>query len=319
MAAKNDKACLVEKWGAALAPGESIMCDADEVAVLMKWGAMQGTLGPGRHAAAGDGAEVFFVRTSPILGLRGGGSAGEVIDASTQILVSIRAMLEYGLRVRDPGKLVAHMVGSASESDDVIRQYASSRIMSALKDAVEANGAVMSMVVNPMALADSILEGTRGALEPMGIEITQLSSLVLAVPEEDMESLKAAANEVAMAKLQASAPVPPQQPYPQGQQQPAGQQQPYAQQPYAQQPYAQQPYAQQPYPQQPHAQQPYAQQPYAPPQGAPLGVGARVMVPWPDGNRYPGTIRRFENGYFEIVWANNAAPVWLLPHQVLPA
>jgi hypothetical protein len=109
-----------------------------------------------------------------------------------------------------------------------------------------------------MAMAESIIEETRAALEPMGIAITQLNSLTLSLPEEDMQSLKAAARAAAMARVQ----------------------------------------------------------PNAQPQAAPLNVGARVMVPWNDGNRYPGTIRRFENGYFEIVWDNNAPAVWLLPHQV---
>jgi hypothetical protein len=41
-----------------------------------------------------------------------------------------------------------------------------------------------------------------------------------------------------------------------------------------------------------------------------------VAVAWPDGRQYPGTIRRFANGYFEIVWDNGAPPAWLLPHQI---
>jgi hypothetical protein len=145
MAAKNDKARLVDKWGAALAPGEPIVCDADEVAVLMKWGALQRTLGPGRHAAAGDDVEVFFVRMSPTIGQRGGGSVGAVMDTSTEIVVSIRAMFEYTLRVSDPEKLVTHIVGNAGDdAEDGIRQWASSRIMAALKNAVAAHQSVMS-------------------------------------------------------------------------------------------------------------------------------------------------------------------------------
>jgi hypothetical protein len=272
MAAKNDKARIVEKYGAALAPGEPIECAADEVAVVLKWGAMQGALGPGRHAAAGDGAEVFFVRTSPTSGLRGGGSAGEVIDPPSQVPVTIRAIFEYVLRVRDPGKLVMSIAGNASDdADEGIRQWTSSRLLGAVKEAVAMTTSVMRTLGRPMDMADAILAATRGALEPMGLEVAQLGSLMLSVSEEDKENLKAAATKAAMAKL-------PQQP-----------------------------------------QQPYPQQPSSQAQTAPLGVGARVLVPWPDGNRYPGTIRRFENGYFEIVWNNDAAPVWLLPHQVLPA
>lgn len=287
MAQKNDKARLFEKWPDPIGPGESIVCDADEVAVLFKWGTNQGTLGPGRHMATDPDVEISFVRTSPLLVERAGGETGRVKDAMTDVEVSVRVMLEYTVRVTDASKLVTNMVGASGEdADDDVRQWTSKSLLDAVKRAVGARGSVAVAIGNASALEGAIIEGARAELEPMGLEITKLGMLALSLSEEDTEKLQAVANAQRVAKLEASLAQATAQPAPLPESQP-----------------------------QLFAAVPAAQPPYVPM----LQIGGRVLVPWPDGNRYPGTIRRFHNGYFEVVWDNPSTPVWLLPHQIQPA
>ena len=91
---------------------------------------------------------------------------------------------------------------------------------------------------------------------------------------------------------------------------------------------------QQPYgvPQQPYAPQPYPQQPYAQSAGHQIGsalnafgnafgalvesavggisVGARVIVQWSDGNRYPGTVTASQGGQVEVAFPDGRR-VWV--------
>ncbi len=113
----------------------------------------------------------------------------------------------------------------------------------------------------------------------------------------------------------------------------------YGQQPYGQQPYGQQAYAQQPYGQQAYGQQPYGQQPAYQQQAAQFGnqvgnafasfgsalgsfvdnavghvsVGARVLVQWSDGNRYPGTVTMMQNGQVQVAFPDGRQ-IWV-PQQ----
>jgi hypothetical protein len=362
MAAKNEKSRIVEKWAGALAPGESVACGPDEVAVLMKWGALQGTLGAGRHAITEEEILVFFVRVSPVLGVRGGGSVGIVRDRLTDLEVPIQAMLEYGIRVRDPVKLVTNIVNATGDdTDDGLREWTSQRVLDAVRLAVIARGSVLDAIGNPSGLSESIVENSRAELELVGIEVTDLGSLVLQVPDEEFERLQASARNQREARPQPSFAqpgaysVPPRLPesqpqlyaatpvggeamghssYPQPLTPRAAQPPSHGQQrpPHTRPSHAPQSYSQPSFPiqspasyrQLAHGQQPQVPQahtPQAPVAAYPqsLRIGGRVTVPWQDGQRYSGTIRRFQNGYFEIVWDNGSPPMWLLPHQVQPA
>jgi len=282
MARKNDKARLFEKWPDPLGPGETISCADDECAVLQKWGASQGTLGPGRHEPPDPDVEVFFVRTSALSGERASGETGRVKDKTTEVDVSVRAMIEYTFRAFDASRLIANVAGGAGEeADDDVRQWTSKSLLIAVKRAVVARGSVLGAIGSSSSLEGAILDGSRAELEPLGIEITSLASIVLSLSAEDAEKVNAVVHAQRVAKLEASLAQASVKPPPLPESQP----------------------------------QMFA----ATPTMIELRIGRRVVVPWSDGNTYPGTIRSFQDGYFEVVWDSPAPPAWLLPHQIQPA
>lgn len=282
MAQKNDKARLFEKWPDPLGPGETITCAPDECAVLQKWGTNHGTLGPGRHASPDPDVEVFFVRTSPLSGERASGDTGRVKDKLTEADVSVNATIEYTFRAFDASKLIASVAGGVSEeADDDVRQWTSKSLLDAVKRAVVARGSVLAAIGSASSLEGAVIDGSRAELQELGIELVSVASIELSLSAEDAEKINAVVHAKRVAKLEASLAEASVRPPPLPESQP----------------------------------QMFA----ATPAMIALRVGRRVVVPWSDGNTYPGTIRSFQNGYFEVVWDSTAPPAWLLPHQIQPA
>ncbi len=241
MITKTDKASIFEVCSGPV--GESIDCGPEEVAVVAQAGVIQQTLPPGRHALTVPDAEIYVVRTTPIMGFRGGGQIGDMLMKG--LLVTPRVMFEYGLRVIDAAKLARSVMGQTLDTA-AMGGWTSGRILDAIKTVV---GRSESIVVGPGVMAD-VIEASRHELEAMGLAVTQFSVLEIKLSDEDRAHLAAIAK-------------------------PA-------------------------------------------PAAAGPAIGTRVSVVWTDGNRYPGTIRQFQNGYVEIVWDNQSA-AWVLPSQIQPA
>ncbi|HEX4517773.1 MAG TPA: hypothetical protein VH054_29720, partial [Polyangiaceae bacterium] len=130
MIARANGSLLFEKWNGPVTMGDGIVCEPNDVAVVSQWGAVKGTLPPGQHAVPMPDVEIFFVRTVPVMGFRGGGALGQMIISHVE--VSPRAMFEYGLRVTDPARLAVAVMGQSMDQDTLV-QWVNAQVLAAAK------------------------------------------------------------------------------------------------------------------------------------------------------------------------------------------
>jgi membrane protease subunit (stomatin/prohibitin family) len=136
---------LVCKWPQGAVPaGEQLSVGMDEVAVFVGQGRVLGALGPGRHgldpayvpflASAGGAAEVFFVSTQAS-GIAFGGAAGAVADPRSQVPVAPRLFGNFSVRVTDPPRLVAGLLGAGGDEAGLMR-HLGERVLRGAVDAL---------------------------------------------------------------------------------------------------------------------------------------------------------------------------------------
>src|SRR3984893_13957825 len=103
--------------------------DADEWALFLNKGAVIGTLGPGQHqidanelpflgtiidhVTGGNAyrAELFFVGTREYTGQTFGGRIDDVQDPQTGMIITLRVLGDYSMRVVDPARLILNLTG----------------------------------------------------------------------------------------------------------------------------------------------------------------------------------------------------------------
>ncbi|RYZ31400.1 MAG: SPFH domain-containing protein, partial [Myxococcaceae bacterium] len=102
--------------------------DADEVALFVKDGKVEGKLGPGRHTLDTNNipflsrllegftggnmfmAEIFFVSNREHTGVKFGGPIGDVRDPETGLGIGTMVYGDFSIRVTEPEKLVVGLV-----------------------------------------------------------------------------------------------------------------------------------------------------------------------------------------------------------------
>lgn len=170
MIVRTDRDQLVEKSSAPATPGDTIYCEPDDCVVAMKWGAITRIYPAGEHPVAEDQLEIYFVRATAKTGIRAGGRAGS-IDAT-----ELRAMIEYSLRVADPARFLVSL-SSPGDGDAAVVAWVSSQVLDAVRSVVGEQQQALSVISDPMALAEPILERVRGSIVDMGLEVTELASM----------------------------------------------------------------------------------------------------------------------------------------------
>jgi membrane protease subunit (stomatin/prohibitin family) len=177
---------LLEKHAGPISPGDSIVVEPGDAAVLMKWGTLQRVLGAGRHAAAEPELELYFVAETPRT-FRAGGETGQHTDQRTGIAVTTRAMMEYALRVTDPWKLISQL-GVADE--DPVRQWMKSQVLGSMRAVLAEQTSLVMAVANASGLAGKVIAHINPTLADVGLEVTSIDTLVITIPEEDLARLR---------------------------------------------------------------------------------------------------------------------------------
>lgn len=177
--------------------GSELACDPSDVAVFCRDGRVLGVLGPGRAALsavtapflsmalASDGslaASVYFVRATPIRGVRFGGPIGAVGSSSGQP-VAAQVFGEASAVVRDPLRVV-QAVAAAPDADPSVTF--SSYIGYALLEAARAAAAganVEALASDSQALVGPVSAAARSRLLEVGIELVDVAPFTVVAAE----------------------------------------------------------------------------------------------------------------------------------------
>jgi hypothetical protein len=191
--------------------GGTLVVAPEDVAVLERGGAAILALGPGTHEltveatpqiaeiAFGDvlDAELWFVRTAPLFGVRVGGPAGDVVDAASGIYLRPRFSAEVAVAVADPSLFVGALAsGGLPDESDALLAFVRTHVLEAARrtlGAVCASGTgnlgdleqLLPQVIEqiPLHLAD---------LDGLGLSVGAFSNVSLTVSAQESSALAAA-------------------------------------------------------------------------------------------------------------------------------
>jgi membrane protease subunit (stomatin/prohibitin family) len=189
--------------------------EADEVAVFFRDGQVVSVLPPGRHTLDTSNlpflsdlvdkftggnvfiAEVFFVTTREITGVKFGGRIGHVEDPKSGVPVEAMVHGEFSFRVEDAEKLIVGLVGLGRTQSHLVRSWMREQVLKVVRDRI-----AELLVKNRWPLLDvssgayteeietDVIEGIDRHVESYGIRVVRLGNFVVALDEEDSENLK---------------------------------------------------------------------------------------------------------------------------------
>ncbi|MBN1207574.1 MAG: SPFH domain-containing protein, partial [Myxococcaceae bacterium] len=128
--------------------------NADETALFVKDGRVEGKLGPGRHTLDSKNipflgallekftggnlfvTEIFFVSTREHPGVKFGGPIGDVRDPETGLGIGTMVYGDFSIRVTDPEKLVVGLVGMGRSTNDDFLGWFKNQMLKVTKDRI---------------------------------------------------------------------------------------------------------------------------------------------------------------------------------------
>ena len=188
---------------------------ADEAAIFMRDGKVVEVVGPGRHTLESSNlpflsnlvdsftggnvfrAEVFFVSTREIPGVKFGGRIGHVEDPKSGVPVETMVHGEFSFRVEDPADLLVGLVGTGSAEAHQVRSWLKEQVLKVIRDHI-----AELLVKNKWPLLDVtsgayteeietfVLKGLVRHVDSYGIVIARMGNFVIAIDEEDAVTLK---------------------------------------------------------------------------------------------------------------------------------
>ena len=219
MVARPDwaKANLVYKHPEKTLPNKAqVTVMEDEQALFFRDGKIVGILGPGRHTletsnirflsdlvdsfTGGDvyRAEVFFVNTREMTGIRFGGRIGNTEDPKSGLAVETMVHGTFSFRVVDPEKLVIGVVGLGSGDGRDFSGWMKEQVLKTIRDNI---GELLVKNKWPLLdvtsgayteeIARSVVEGANAKhVASYGVELVRMGNFVISIDEEDAETLK---------------------------------------------------------------------------------------------------------------------------------
>ena len=210
------KSQVVWKHGDPTIPmGSQLTVDSDEVAVFFRDGQVVQTLSAGRHTLDSSNlpflsdlvdkftggnvfqAEVFFVSTREIAGVKFGGRIGHVEDPKSGIPVETMVHGEFSFRVVEAQQLITGLVGMGRAEAYQVRSWLKEQVLKVVRDRV-----AELCVKNKWPLLDvtsgayteeletDVLAGLATHVSSYGVTIPRLGNVTLAIDEEDGANLR---------------------------------------------------------------------------------------------------------------------------------
>jgi membrane protease subunit (stomatin/prohibitin family) len=206
---------VVWKWHDTTIPNKAqLTVEPDEIALFFRDGKFQGQLGTGRHALEtsnipflnklvdwGTGgnlwiAEVFFVTTREMTGLKFGGKIGKVRDPQSGLPVELMVNGTYSMRVIDPPKLVLGMLGLKKSGNEEFLFWFREQVVKTIKDdiaelMVKKRWPMLDVTSGAYTeeICTEVIDGLRPHAEPYGIEIVRIGNFNLGMKDEDEQRL----------------------------------------------------------------------------------------------------------------------------------
>ncbi|MFP2905107.1 SPFH domain-containing protein [Pyxidicoccus sp. 3LFB2] len=200
--------------------------DADEVALFVKDGKVEGKLGPGRHSLDTNNipflskliegftggnlfiSEVFFVSVREFAGVKFGGPIGDVRDPETGLGIGTMVYGDFSIRVTDPEKLVVGLVGMGRTGNDELLGWFKNQVLKVTRDRI-AELLVKKrwplLDVTSGAYTEEIETEVIGGLKPhvdtYGLTVVRMGNFHVSIKPEDEATLKKLSKDVAYSRL----------------------------------------------------------------------------------------------------------------------
>jgi membrane protease subunit (stomatin/prohibitin family) len=199
---------------------------ADEVALFVKDGKVEGKLGPGRHQLDTSNipflgrlvetftggnlflAEVFFISMREFTGVKFGGPIGDVRDPETGLGIGTMVYGDFSLRVTEPEKLVVGLVGMGRTSDAEFLGWFKNQVLKVTRDRI-----AELLVKKKWPLLDvtsgayteeietEVIAGLKPHVDTYGMTVVRMGNFHVSIKEEDEATLKKLSKDVAYSRL----------------------------------------------------------------------------------------------------------------------
>lgn len=200
--------------------------DADEMALFVKDGVVQGRLGPGRHQldtnnipflsaflekfTGGDLfiAEVYFVSTREFAGLKFGGPIGDVRDPETGLGIGTMVYGDFSIRVTEPEKLVTGLVGMRRANNEEFVGWFKNQVLKVIRDRVaellvKKRWPLLEVTSGAYTeeIEQEVVTGVKTHVDSYGVQVVRLGNFHVSIKEEDEATLKKLSKDVAYSRL----------------------------------------------------------------------------------------------------------------------
>ncbi|NTX33519.1 SPFH domain-containing protein [Myxococcus sp. CA033] len=200
--------------------------DADEVALFVKDGKVEGKLGPGRHQLDSNNipflsalvekftggnlfvAEVFFVSVREFAGVKFGGPIGDVRDPETGLGIGTMVYGDFSIRVTDPEKLVVGLVGMGRSSNEELLGWFKNQVLKVTRDRiaellVKKRWPLLDVTSGAYTeeIETEVISGLKPHVDGYGLTVVRMGNFHVSIKEEDEGTLKKLSKDVAYSRL----------------------------------------------------------------------------------------------------------------------
>jgi len=199
---------------------------ADEVALFVKDGILQGKLGPGRHSMDAQNipflsallekvtggnlfvTQIYFVSMRETAGLKFGGPIGDVRDPETGLAIGTMVYGDFSLRVQEPEKLILGLVGLGSPGNEEALAWFRNQVLKTMRDHIAELLVKKQWPLLNVTSGAYTLEIEQEALallpphvSPYGIEVVRFGNFTISIKPEDEATLKKMSKDAAYIKM----------------------------------------------------------------------------------------------------------------------
>jgi membrane protease subunit (stomatin/prohibitin family) len=200
--------------------------DADEVALFVKDGKVEGKLGPGRHTLDTSNipflsrllekftggnlfiSEVFFVSVREFAGVKFGGPIGDVRDPETGLGIGTMVYGDFSIRVTDPEKLVVGLVGMGRSSNEELLGWFKNQVLKVTRDRiaellVKKRWPLLDVTSGAYTeeIETEVIAGLKPHVDGYGLTVVRMGNFHVSIKEEDEATLKKLSKDVAYSRL----------------------------------------------------------------------------------------------------------------------
>ena len=200
--------------------------DADEVALFVKDGKVEGKLGPGRHSLDTNNipflsrliegftggnlfiSEIFFVSTREFAGVKFGGPIGDVRDPETGLGIGTMVYGDFSIRVTDPERLVVGLVGMGRTGNEELLGWFKNQVLKVTRDRiaellVKKRWPLLDVTSGAYTeeIETEVISGLKPHVDGYGLTVVRMGNFHVSIKEEDEATLKKLGKDVAYSRL----------------------------------------------------------------------------------------------------------------------